>query len=148
VWEKCNGKWGEKPMKDFIAKLQKDLNKLQKTIQQEGNDLVASIKKATTKKNIEAQAKELEHIIVEKLKTFEPAMENLYKEVRKNAEKAGIDLTKLEKEIKKKTAAAKVKLGTLKKKSPAKNKASKAKATKAKPVAKKTSKKKKTASQS
>ncbi len=126
-------------MKDFITKLQKDINKLQDTVQKEGNDLVKKIKKVATKKNIEAQAKDLEHIIAEKLKNFEPALENLYKEVRKSANKAGIDLSKFERELKRKTAAAKKKIKTMKKKT-TKKKTTKKKTTKKKATKKKTAK--------
>ena len=44
-------------MKDFVIKLQKDLAHLQKTLKQEGDDLVKKLRTATNKKNLKATGK-------------------------------------------------------------------------------------------
>jgi len=122
-------------MKDFIAKLQKDLNNLQKTLKKEGDDLVTIVKKTATKENLVTKGKELEKLVNLKLKEFEPQINRFMTDVRKNAKKAGIDIDVLEKQLRSKlsttagkaktaagkarTAASKAK-GAVKKKAPAK----------------------------
>ncbi|MEZ4741247.1 MAG: hypothetical protein R3B45_02175 [Bdellovibrionota bacterium] len=124
-------------MNSFVERLQKDLAMLQSTLQKEGNDLVKKVKKIAAKNKLDSKAKEIEKLIERKLKTFEPAIETLYKEIKKNAKKAGVDLSKLEINFKKKTAAAKKKLKT-------KKKTTKKKSTTKKKTAKKTTTKKTT----
>ena len=126
-------------MKDFISKLQKDLNQLQKTIKKEGDDLVKIVKTTATKENIVTKGKELEKLVNAKLKEFEPQISRFMTDVRKNAKKAGIDIDVLEKQLrsklsstagKAKSAASKAKSaassakGAVKKKSPTKKAAS------------------------
>ena len=122
-------------MKDFIAKLQKDLNQLQKTIKKEGDDLVKIVKTTATKENLVAKGKEIEILVNKKLKEFEPQITRFMTDVRKNAKKAGIDIDVLEKQFRSKisstagkaktaagkarTAASKAK-GAVKKKAPTK----------------------------
>lgn len=93
-------------MNSFITRLQKDLNKFQATIQKEGNDLLDKLKNLDLKDNLEARRKDLEKVIDAKLGKLEPVYNKLMDEIRKNAKKAGIDLTKLEKQIKKSAVAA------------------------------------------
>jgi predicted nucleic acid-binding Zn-ribbon protein len=130
-------------MKDFIAKLQKDLNNLQKTLKKEGDDLVTIVKKTATKENLVTKGKELEKLVNMKLKEFEPQINRFMTDVRKNAKKAGIDIDVLEQQLRSKlsttagkaksaagkarSAASKAK-GAVKKKAPTK-KASSRKAT-------------------
>ncbi len=97
-------------MKSLISRLQGDLNQLQKTLQKEGNDLIKKVKGASLSKNIEVGRKEVEKLIGTKLKKLEPLYENFLEEIRKNAKKAGIDITKIEKEIKKTADVARKKL--------------------------------------
>ena len=119
-------------MKGFISKLQRDLNRLQETLQKEGADLVQKVKHIADKETIEVKAREVEKLIAAKLKKFEPAFELLLKEIRKGASSAGIDLSKIEKGIKKQATATKTRIN-----------AAKAKAAKAKAGKKATSAKKK-----
>jgi hypothetical protein len=127
-------------MKGFISKLQKDLNKLQDTLQKEGADLVQKVKNIADKEAIEVKAKEIEKLIAAKLKKFEPAFESLLREIKKGASSAGVDLSKLEKGIKSRTSAAKSRISKAKSKVVKKTAAVKKKAS-AKPQAKARSKK-------
>ena len=131
-------------MNHLISRLQKDLVKLQTTIQKEGNDLLEKIKKLDLKDNISGKKKELEKVIDTKLGRIEPVYNKVMVEIRKNAKKAGIDLVKLEKEIKKQAKAAgkKIKSKKTTKKAKKKTAAGKKTATTAK---KKTAKKTKSA---
>ncbi len=97
-------------MKNLISRLQGDLNQLQKSLQKEGNDLIKRVKGASLTKNIEVGRKEVEKLIINKLKKLEPLYENFVEEIRKNAKKAGIDIQKIEKEIRKTATVAKKKL--------------------------------------
>ena len=84
-------------MKTLIARLQKDISKLQATIHKEGNDLLTRVKKVDLKKDLEKTQKELKKVINAKLKKIEPTYNSFMTELFKNAKKAGIDLGKLEK---------------------------------------------------
>lgn len=86
-------------MKDFIGKLQKDLGHLQKTLKQEGDDLVKKLKTATSRKNLTATGKQLEKMVEARLKKFEPQMNRVLDDLRKNAKKAGLDVDTIEKQV-------------------------------------------------
>lgn len=86
-------------MMEFVNRLQKEFKSLQKVIEKEGDDLVKKVKAATNSKNVAATRKQVEALVEEKLKKFEPAIKSLITEVKKNAKKAGIDLTDLEHKI-------------------------------------------------
>lgn len=133
--------------------MQKDLNRLQKTLEKEGDDLLKKIQKAAVKAKKDTgmsnKTREIEKLIETKIKKFEPALEKFYKEVKVSARKYGIDLTGLEEKM----TTAKDKLA---KKQTTKKKTTKKKTTKAKKKAttkttsktaakKKTTKKKTTA---
>jgi hypothetical protein len=94
-------------MKKLIARLQKDISKLQDVVHKEGNDLLEKIKHLDLKKNIDFTKKELMHLLSVKLKKMEPSYNNFISELRKSAKKAGIELEKLEKNIKAKAKKAK-----------------------------------------
>jgi hypothetical protein len=120
-------------MKDFVNRFKKDLNRLQDTIQKEGDDLVKKLatrlNASATGKNIVAKTKELEQILEQKIKKFEPAIDNFYKNVKANAEKAGIDINEMKKHIDKATKAAKSRIAkvrsSVKKKSSGKKRSKK-----------------------
>lgn len=86
-------------MIDFVAKVQKDLKSLQKTLEKEGEDLVKKLKQLTSQRNIDAAKKQMQTLVEAKLKKFEPAMRTLYKQILTNAQKAGIDVKNLEKSL-------------------------------------------------
>ncbi len=86
-------------MKDFIGKLQKDLGHLQKTLKQEGDDLVKKLKTATSRKNLTATGKQLEKMVEARLKKFEPQMNRVLDDLRKNAKKAGLDVDSIESKV-------------------------------------------------
>lgn len=86
-------------MKDFIGKLQKDLTHLQKTLKQEGDDLVKKLKTATSRKNLTATGKQIEKMVETRLKKFEPQMNRVLSDLRKNAKKAGLDMDTIEREV-------------------------------------------------
>lgn len=83
-------------MKEFINKVQSDLNRLQSTLQKEGDDLIKRVKAATDKKNLDRAYEEVEKQMSAKLKKFEPAMQKFFTAIEKNAARAGIDLSDLE----------------------------------------------------
>ena len=93
-------------MKNLIARLQRDISKLQETVHKEGNDLLKKIKQMDLK-NVNATKKELLQAITTKFKKFEPTYNILVKEIKKNAKKAGIELEKIEKNLKSKANKAK-----------------------------------------
>lgn len=114
-------------MNKLINKLQKDLNKIQATIQKEGNDLLKKIKKLNIKDNLDATRREIESVIETRLAKLEPAYEKFMEEVRKNAKKTGIDFDKIEAKILSTTTKAGKKIKkTTKKPKATKNSAPKA----------------------
>ena len=129
-------------MNDFIGRVQKELNKLQKTLQKEGDDLVKKIRTAAKKKNVPTRSDEVAELLETKMRTFEPALEKFYKEVKTNASKYGINLSPIEESLKKTTKKAADKLNI---KTKAKKKKTKKAASKAKKAKKTTAKKKKAA---
>lgn len=86
-------------MKDFVGKLQKDLAHLQKTLKQEGDDLVKKLRTATSTKNLRATGKQIEKMVEQRLKKFEPQMNRVLTDLRKNAKKAGLDVDAIEKNV-------------------------------------------------
>jgi len=102
-------------MKDFLDKLQKDLTKLQKTIQKEGDDLLKLAKRAGSKENLQARRTELETKVAEKVRQFEPTVQRFIKEVSANVKKAGIDVSQLEAKLSSAAKAAGDRFGTGKK---------------------------------
>lgn len=97
-------------MKKLVARIQKDISKLQKTVHKEGNDLLNKIKKIDLKSNLETTRDELKKVLTAKLKKLEPTYNNFIEELRNNAKKAGIDVSKVEKNLKKKVTQAKKQL--------------------------------------
>ena len=98
-------------MKSLINRLQKDVAKLQDTFQKESADFIDRISRVELKDNLEQKKKELEKVISSKIKSLEPVYDSFLEELRKNAEKAGIDVDRIEKEIMKRAQAASKKLG-------------------------------------
>jgi hypothetical protein len=94
-------------MKDFVSRVQKDIAKLQATIQQEGNDLIEKVKSIDVRSNLEKSQKDLRKLLKAKLKKIEPACTQALAEIRKGAKKAGIDLDGIEQSILKKVSKAK-----------------------------------------
>ncbi len=114
-------------MKKLVARIQRDISKLQKTVHKEGNDLLNKIKKLDFKSNLESTRDELKKVLSAKLKKMEPTYHNFIEELRNNAKKAGIDVSKVEKNLKKKVTQAKKQLN-LRSKQKAKSGLAKAKA--------------------
>ena len=86
-------------MKDSVIKLQKDLAHLQKTLKQEGDDLDKKLRTATNKKNLKATGRHLEKMVESRLKKFEPQVNRVVADLRKNAKKAGINVDAIEKTV-------------------------------------------------
>lgn len=98
-------------MKDFIKKLQKDLKSLETAIKKDSDELVKKVKSYATKENLTAAGVEIEKVLEKKLKEFEPTLNKVVSEIRKNAAKAGINVDQVESQVRStvKKATAKVK---------------------------------------
>jgi adenosylmethionine-8-amino-7-oxononanoate aminotransferase len=98
-------------MKTFIKKLQKDLKNLETAVKKDSDELLKKVKSYATKENISAAGVEIEKILEQKLKEFEPTINKVVNEIRKNAAKAGINVDSVESTVRStvKRAAATVK---------------------------------------
>jgi hypothetical protein len=83
-------------MKDFIKKLQKDLKNLESAVKKDSDELIKKVKSYATKENISAAGAEIEKILGKKLKEFEPTINKVVGEIKKNAAKAGINVDDVE----------------------------------------------------
>ena len=83
-------------MKDFIKKLQKDLKNLETAVKKDSDELLKKVKSYATKENLTAAGVEIEKILEKKLKEFEPTINKVVGEIRKNAAKAGINVDNVE----------------------------------------------------
>ncbi len=94
-------------MNEILSKVQKDLSKLQKTIEREGEVLIGKIvtaaNKATTNKSVVQKRKELETLFEKQIERFEPAFEKFYTELKSTAGKYGVNLDKIEKKVRART---------------------------------------------
>lgn len=86
-------------MKDFIKKLQKDLKSLEHAIKKDSDELVKKVKSYASKENITAAGVEIEKVLEKKLKEFEPTINRVVGEIRKNAAKAGINVDNVETKV-------------------------------------------------
>lgn len=115
-------------MNEILNKVQVDLNKLQKTLEREGEVLIGKIKeaanKAATNKNVVEKKKEFEKLVDTQIKKLEPAFDKFYKELKVAAGKYGVNLDKLEKSVKTTTQKATSRLNRNDKSTKAKPKAS------------------------
>ena len=97
-------------MNEILTKVQVDLNKLQKTLEREGEVLIGKIKeaanKAATNKNVVAKKKEFEKLVDTQIKKLEPAFDKFYKELKVTANKYGVNLEKFEEQVKTTTEKA------------------------------------------
>lgn len=97
-------------MNEILNKVQVDLNKLQKTLEREGEVLIGKIKeaanKAATNKSVVEKKKEFEKLVDTQIKKLEPAFDKFYKELKVAAGKYGVNLDKLEKNVKTTTKKA------------------------------------------
>lgn len=98
-------------MKDFIKKLQKDLKSLEHAIKKDSDELVKKVKTYASKENLAAAGIEIEKVLEKKLKEFEPTINKVVGEIRKNAAKAGINVDTVESKVRStvKKATAQVK---------------------------------------
>ena len=98
-------------MKDFIKKLQKDLKSLEHAIKKDSDELVKKMKTYASKENLAAAGVEIEKVLEKKLKEFEPTINKVVGEIRKNAAKAGINVDTVESRVRStvKKATAQVK---------------------------------------
>lgn len=111
-------------MKGLIERMQKEVKSLQKTLEKEGNDLIAKAKKMAgdiaNNKNVAKTTRDLEKLITVQVKKMEPAFSKFVGEVEKGAEKYGFDIKGFEKKVKTSVKKASVSLqrsmGTIKKK--------------------------------
>ena len=98
-------------MKDFIKKLQKDLKSLEHAIKKDSDELVKKMKTYASKENLAAAGVEIEKVLEKKLKEFEPTINKVVGEIRKNAAKAGINVdtvgSRVRSTVKKATAQVK-----------------------------------------
>jgi hypothetical protein len=86
-------------MKDFIKKLQKDLKSLETAIKKDSDELVKKVKSYASKQNISAAGVEIEKVLEKKLKEFEPTINKVVGEIKKNAAKAGINVDQVETKV-------------------------------------------------
>jgi hypothetical protein len=86
-------------MKDFIKKLQKDLKSLETAIKKDSDELVKKVKSYATKENLSAAGVEIEKVLEKKLKEFEPTINRVVGEIKKNAAKAGINVDQVESKV-------------------------------------------------
>lgn len=90
-------------MKGLVERMQKEVKSLQKTLEKEGNDLIAKAKKMAgdiaKNKNVAKTTKDLEKLIAVQVKKMEPAFTKFVGEVEKGAEKYGFDLKGMEKKV-------------------------------------------------
>ncbi len=97
-------------MNEILTKVQVDLNKLQKTLEREGEVLIGKIKdaanKAASNKSVVEKKKEFEKLVDTQIKKLEPAFDKFYKELKVAAGKYGVNLDKLEKSVKTTTEKA------------------------------------------
>jgi activator of HSP90 ATPase len=97
-------------MNEILTKVQVDLNKLQKTLEREGEVLIGKIKdaasKAATNKSVVEKKKEFEKLVDTQIKKLEPAFDKFYKDLKVAAGKYGVNLDKLEKSVKTTTEKA------------------------------------------
>jgi hypothetical protein len=98
-------------MNAFIKKLQKDLKALEHAVKKDSDELLKKVKSFATKENMAAAGSEIEKILEQKLKEFEPTIKKVVGEIRKNAAKAGINVDTVENTVRStvKKAAASVK---------------------------------------
>ncbi len=118
-------------MNDILTKVQFDLNKLQKTLEREGEVLISKIKdaanRAATNKNVAAKRKEFEQLFDNQMRKLEPAFGKLYKDLKTTAGKYGVNFDKIEKSVLSTTERAAERLH-IKTKKPAASPSPKAKA--------------------
>ena len=88
------------PMKSFVSKLQKDLKGLQDAIKKDSDELLGRVKAYANKENLAAAGAEIEKLVENRLKKLEPTINKVVGEIRKNAEKAGINVEELEAKVK------------------------------------------------
>jgi len=86
-------------MKDFIKKLQKDLKNLETAVKKDSDELIKKVKSYATKENLAAAGSEIEKILGKKLKEFEPTINKVVGEIKKNAAKAGINVDTVESKV-------------------------------------------------
>jgi activator of HSP90 ATPase len=115
-------------MNEILTKVQVDLNKLQKTLEREGEVLIGKIKnaanKAASNKSVVEKKKEFEKLVDTQIKKLEPAFDKFYKELKVAAGKYGVNLDKLEKSVKTTTEKAASRLNMKTKSTKAKPKSS------------------------
>ncbi len=119
-------------MNEILNKVQVDLNKLQKTLEREGEVLISKIKDAANKaaqnKSVVEKKKEFEKLVDTQIKKLEPAFDKFYKELKVTAGKYGVNLERLEKRVKTTTEKAASRLNMQSKTTKAKPKAASASA--------------------
>lgn len=106
-------------MNKLIAKLQKDLNMLQTTLEREGDKLVKKIKTAAKKKGMPTDVDHFEALIEEQVKKFEPALDKFLGSVKTSAAKYGIELDGIEQKVRQTAKVASTKLRQKQKKATA-----------------------------
>ena len=102
-------------MNDLIKKIQKDLTKLQTTVEKEGEQLLKKANKLAKKKHIPMNVDDAADLLERQITKIEPAIEKFYKQLKEHADKYGIDLSGIESKILDKTEIAKSKLKPKKK---------------------------------
>ena len=114
-----------------MNRLQKDLQKLHKTIAKESEEILKKANSKEFRDNIETTRRELQKVVTHRLEVLEPAYKNCLTHIQKNLAKAGVHIDKLDDAV-----------GVVPKKtSKGKTTSSKKKKAKATSVKKKTSKK-------
>lgn len=100
----------DKNVKQFLDKFQKDLTKLQNTLKKEGDELVKKVKGATNSESLNARRKEVEKLVEQSIRKYEPTINKFVHDLNTTAKKAGVDLTDLEKKVRDNIKIAREKL--------------------------------------
>ena len=101
-------------MNQLFSKVQLDLNKLQKTLEHEGEVLLSKIMEAASKaaqnEKIVAKKQEIEKLVGKQIERFEPVFDRFYQDLKHKIGKYGFNLDKIGHNIKTTTEQAAIRL--------------------------------------
>lgn len=96
-------------MQEFLKRVQADLDELQKAVTTERDAVVSRLRQAADEAMAQAgipnNKAALEKFIETRVRQIEPAVENLYRQLRSTAQKHGFDLSGLENAVEKSARA-------------------------------------------
>ncbi|MFK7872128.1 MAG: hypothetical protein AB8C84_03010 [Oligoflexales bacterium] len=98
-------------MRSVIKRAQKDWGRMQKVLEEEKAKMIQRVNLDDIRSELELRAKKLEQQVGETVKQLEPTCQKVVEGLRKNAEKVGIDVEKVEEVLKESVATARETLG-------------------------------------